>query len=225
MTSLYMNGIKAVLVKDVKSELRTRYAISSFFLFVVVTISILVFATAGVDFDSSIGAGLIWVIMFFGAMTGLGRSFISEEERGTVLQLKLSASSTAVFFGKLFFNCILSIFLNSFAVFLFFLMFSKVQCHSPGLFILSYLLGSFGIAAASTIISAIIAKANTKGALFPILSFPILLPLLLFGIESTRMAMDGTTLSAIQNNFQLMFAYSGIVIVISYILFDFLWKE
>lgn len=225
MTNIYVNSIKAVFVKDVKSELRTRYAISSFFLFVVTTISILVFSTAGVDFDTSVAAGLIWVIMFFGAMTGLGRSFISEEERGTVLQLKLSSSSTGVFFGKLVFNSILSVFLNSFAVVLFYLMFNKIKLNSTGLFAVSYLLGSIGIAAASTIISAIIAKANTKGALFPILSFPILLPLMLFGIESTRMAMDGATFTQVQNNFQLMIAYSGIVIVVSYILFDFLWKE
>jgi len=192
---------------------------------VVTTISILVFATAGVDFDTSVASGLVWVIMFFGAMTGLGRSFISEEERGTVLQLKLVSTSTAVFFGKLFFNSFLSVFLNSFAVILFYLMFNKAKCNSPDMFIISYLLGSLGIAAASTIISAIIAKANTKGALFPILSFPILLPLLLFGIESTRMAMDGSTFESLRNNFQLMAAYTGIVIVVSYILFDFLWKE
>lgn len=225
MAKTGLNSIFAVLRKDVKSELRTRYAISSFFLFVVTTITMLVFATAGTDIDTGIAAGFLWVVMFFGAMTGLGRSFISEEERGTMLQLKLSSSATSVYFGKLLFNILLSILLNSLAVILFYLMFSKIKLGAPGYFIISYILGSLGIASASTIISAIIAKANTKGALFPILSFPILLPLLLFGIESTRMTMDGAAFSALADNFRLMIAYSGIVIVFSYILYDFLWKE
>ena len=225
MLKTLLLGMSAVLRKDLKSEMRTRYAVSSFLLFVVTTITMRVFATAGTDIDTGIAAGFLWVVMFFGAMTGLGRSFISEEERGTMLQLKLSSSAMAVYFGKLLFNILLSIILNSLAVVLFYMMFSKLQLGSPGYFIISYVLGSLGIASASTIISAIIAKANTKGALFPILSFPILLPLLLFGIESTRMTMEGAQFSALVDNFRLMIAYSGIVVVMSYILYDFLWKE
>ena len=152
-----MKSIIAILLKEIKSEFRTRYAISTVLLFVLTTVTMIVFATAGEQLNNQVISGIFWIIMFFGAMTGLSKSFVSEEERGTYLLLQLNSKPTAVYFGKLIFNMILSISLNVIAVLLVLTFFSQLQIKNVGLFLLIMFLGSIAIAAATTIISALIA--------------------------------------------------------------------
>ena len=64
-----LKNIRAVLVKDLKSEFRTRYAISAVLLFIFTTITMIVFSTAGEVLTVGVAAGLLWVIIFFAAMT------------------------------------------------------------------------------------------------------------------------------------------------------------
>src|SRR5439155_21615059 len=49
-------------------------------------------------------SSLLWLILFFSAMSGLARSFVKEEEARTALALRLAARPLAVYFGKLVFN-------------------------------------------------------------------------------------------------------------------------
>ncbi len=220
-----MKLIIAVLTKEIKSEFRTRYAISAVILFVLTTVVMIVFATAGEMLNNQISSGILWVIMFFGAMTGLSKSFVSEEERGTSLLLQLTTQSSAVFFGKLIFNMLLALSLNIFAVVLLLTFFSNLNIGNFGLFVVIIILGSIAIASATTIISALIAKANSKNALFPVLSFPILLPIIILGIQITSNAFSGATFAKSQDDLQLIFSYTGIMILASYYLFDIVWKD
>ena len=217
--------ILAVLYKELKSEFRTRYAISAVMLFVLTTVTMVAFSTAGEKINESIASGIIWIIMFFGAMTGLSKSFVSEEERGTYLMLQITSNPTAIYFGKLIFNILLSLALNFFGVFLFFIFISSVEILNFLTFFIIIFTGSIAIAGATTIISALIAKANTKNALFPVLSFPILLPIIILGIIVTNQSFLGVNISKSQNDIQLIIAYTGIMITASYFLFDFVWRE
>jgi len=220
-----LKSIKAILLKEIKSEFRTRYAISTILLFVLTTVTMIVFATAGEELNNQVISGIFWIIMFFGSMTGLSKSFVSEEERGTYLLLQLNSKPYAVYFGKLIFNMILSVSINVIAIILVLTFFSDLEIKNAWLFILIMFLGSIAIAAATTIISALIAKANSKNALFPVLSFPILLPIIIIGIQVTAGSFDGVTFADSQNDLQLIFSYTGIMTVASYFLFDIVWKD
>lgn len=215
----------AVLKKELLSEFRTRYAISAILLFVLTTITMIVFATSGDVLSAEVAAGVLWIVMFFGAMMGLSKSFVSEEERGTSLYLKLVAGSSAIYFGKLVFNIILCISLNIVAVLLFFIFIGNITITSTAIFSVSILMGSISIAASTTIISALIAKANSKNALFPVLSFPIILPVIILGIQTTVQSFTGADFDEAIKDFQLLFSYSGLMVLVSYFLFDFVWKE
>ncbi|MBE2189456.1 MAG: heme exporter protein CcmB [Desulfobulbaceae bacterium] len=217
--------ISAVLTKELKSEFRTRYAISAVLLFVLTTITMIMFATAGETITPMIAAGILWVIMFFASMTGLSKVFVSEEERGTYILLQLSSTPYAIYFGKLLFNVLLSASLNFFAVVLFFLFLGDIEVKNLTLFISTIAIGSLSVASATTIISALIAKANSKNALFPVLSFPILLPIIILGVGLTKMSFEGIAFEDAMKDLQMMVAYSGLMIVASYFLFDFVNKD
>ncbi|HRP02681.1 MAG TPA: heme exporter protein CcmB [Candidatus Kapabacteria bacterium] len=220
-----MKSIKAILFKEIQSEFRTRYAISTILLFVFTTVMMIVFATAGTKLDNHVLASIYWIIMFFGAMTGLAKSFVSEEERGTYLLLQLNSKPYAVYFGKLIFNILLALLINLIAIILALIFYTQLVIESLGLFIFIIFLSSVAIAAATTIISALIAKANSKSALFPILSFPILLPIIILGINLTDLSFTGASLIDAHKDLQLIFAYTGLMIVVSYFLFDFVWED
>jgi heme exporter protein B len=215
----------AILKKDFASELRTRYAVNALIMFVVTTLSIILFALGGENVSSEILAGLLWIVIFFAAMSGLSRTFVSEEERGTTMTLQLLAQPSSVYFGKLGFNVILILSLSLLTVILYLIFISDFVIRSYDIFVVSLVLGGIGLASASTVIAAIIAKANTKGTLYPVLSFPILLPLLLAVIHATKLSMEGMPFAEAMGDFQLLLSYAVVVIIASYLLFDYVWKD
>ncbi|KAF0150331.1 MAG: cytochrome c-type bioproteinis protein CcmB [Ignavibacteria bacterium] len=215
----------ALFKKDWESELRTRYAINALAMFVLVTISVILFSVGNEQITEYLTGGLLWVVIFFSAMSGLSRAFVSEEERGTTLTLQLIASPSTIFSGKLIFNLILVFLMNIAITVLFSLLFESFVIKNFSLFLISFLLGNIGIAVSSTIIAAIISKASSKGTLYPVLSFPILLPLILTLLELTKFSMDGKTLSASYVEIGVLFSYDVIMGTASYLLFDFIWKD
>jgi heme exporter protein B len=215
----------AIFSKDLASELRTRYAINALIMFVVVTLAVIMFALVGETLSPGASVGMLWVVMFFAAMSGLSRGFVAEEERGTTMTLQLLASPSAVYLGKLVFNFVLVVALNIFIVLLFLLTMEQFTVAQPDLFWTVMLLGSMSMASATSIIAAIIAKANTKGTLFPVLSFPVLLPLLMAGINATRIAVEENVWDNAWADLQLLLSYLVVVTTVSFLLFHFVWKD
>jgi heme exporter protein B len=215
----------AVARKDLQSELRSRYALNSLGMFVVVAVTVMAFAAGIERISPAVASGLIWVTMFFSATTGLGRSFISEEERGTTLLLRLSVAPTPVYLGKLAINLLLALGTNLLIALLFLVMMSGVVVADAGLFIAVVVLSSLGFAAALTIIAAIIARSSSKGALYPVLAFPVILPLMLLGTDLLERAMLGDPAAELANGLLMLGIYTAAIIAVSYVLFDLLWKE
>lgn len=218
-------NVLAIFKKDWESELRTRYAINALAMFILVTISVILFSIGQEKVSEHLTGGLFWVVIFFSAMSGLSRAFVSEEERGTTLTLQLIAAPSTVYFGKLLFNLVLVFIMNIAIVVLYFLLFESFVIVNLSLFFLALLLGSIGIAISSTLIAAIISKANTKGTLYPVLSFPILLPLILTLMELTKFAMDGDTISDSYAELMVLVSYDVIMATAGFMLFDFIWKD
>lgn len=219
------NPTLTIFTKDFRSELRTRYALNALLMFVITTISIILFAIGNESPSVEVLAGMLWVVIFFSAMSGMSRSFVSEEERGTVMTLHLIATPASVYFGKLVFNLVLLLSMNIITVILYLLVIPNFIVQSFSIFIVTLILGTLGLASAATIIAAIIAKSNTKGTLYPVLSFPILLPLLLTVISATKMAIEGMVFSAAIGEFRILISYTVVIIAVSYLLFDYVWKD
>lgn len=215
----------ALFKKDLSSEIRTRYAINSLAMFIIVTISVILFSIGNEVISDYLAGGLFWVVVFFTAMSGLSRAFVSEEERGTALLLQLIASPSTVFSGKLLLNLALVFSMNIVIANLYTALFDSFVINNLALFSVAFVLGSVGIAISSTIIAAIISKAGSKGTLYPVLSFPILLPLILILIELTKMSMDGTAFDLAYIEVAVLFCYDVVMISASYLLFGFIWKD
>jgi heme exporter protein B len=193
-------------------------------MFVIVTISIIRFSIGNEKIETEILSGLLWIVIFFSAVSGLARVFIKEEEKETSFALKLSADTNSIFLGKFFFNLILTFGLNI-VILILYTVITNFNIGNFSGFVITVLLGNIGLVASSTIIAAIISKANTKGTLYPVLAFPILLPLLLTVIDATKLASSGEPTANLMEDFQILTAYSIVVITASLILFRFIWED
>ena len=217
---------KSLLIfrKDFKSELRSRYVINSLLMFVLVTISIIRFAIGDEKLENEVLTGLLWIVIFFSASSGLSRTFVKEEEKETSIALKLSSDSSSVIIGKLIFNLVLTFALNILILILFILI-TDYQIKNFAGFVITMILGNFGLVASSTIIAAIISKANSKGTLYPVLSFPVLLPLLLTVINATKLAGAGVDTAKLNGEIVILISYSVVVTVSSLMLFKHVWED
>lgn len=224
-TLRFIRQCRAVARKDFSSEWKTRFAINAMLMFVLSTVTMIAISTKEERVTPGVAAALLWVILFFSAMTGLSKSFVSEEERSTALLLRISTHSLAVYVGKLWFNIALTTALNIVSVAVFFFLVGGVGIGSPLLFAAVLLCGSIGTASATTLIAAIIAKANAKGALFAVLSFPVVLPLTMSGVEAMYQALIGVAFALAMSNVIIMASYCVVMITASILLFDVVWLE
>jgi heme exporter protein B len=157
-------------------------------------------------------------------MSGLSHIFVREEEKHTADTLKLVATPSSIFLGKFIFNLFLLIILEFFTIPLFFAV-MNFKVEGVLIFLMVIIVGSFGLSAGATMTAAIISKASAKGALFAVLSFPILLPVIIAGINGTKIAVTNTIISDAAVELQLLFAYSVVVLTAAFLLFDFVWNE
>lgn len=217
----------AVFRKDIKSELRTRYAINAILLFAIVTVFAVSFAMArtGGKIETILQASLLWIVIYFSSLSGLAQSFIKEEESGTAAALRLYSPAGPVLGGKLIFNLVLLSVMNLITIPLFSVFLSLEIANYP-LFLSVILLGSLAMVGTTTLVAAIISKASVKGALFTVLSFPLILPILMMAISGTRKALTpDIAFSAARMELQVLASYLVVMTVLGFLLFESVWND
>jgi heme exporter protein B len=224
----------AVLVKEARTEWRTRVALSATGLFAACALTLIALAVRDTDAagaEPGVAAGLAWTVLLFTAATGLGRGFVQEEERGTALALRLTARATTVWAGKFAANATLLLVLSWAATPTLLAMLS-VSVANPLLLFCVLTLGSVGAAAVFTTTGALVAQASAKGGLLPVLAFPVLVPLLLAGVHGVKVALgvgfrpgQAVPFLAGAGDLQVLASYAVISVVASLMLFEYLWND
>jgi heme exporter protein B len=218
----------AVAAKDLRTEFRTRVALNALLLFAVTTLAAVSYtigpykiAAADRPFLLSV---LLWIVILFAALAGLDRTFVKEEESHTAALLRLAARPHAVWLGKLLFNLGLLAVLMLVLVPLFAILMNLPVVLGWGWLAAVMMAGGFALAVTTTVIAAVIAQAMTRGALFAVLSLPLLLPLLVFAIQGTAAVSRGD-LELVRQSLQAMISLGGILTVVSAFLFPVVWSD
>jgi heme exporter protein B len=213
--------------KDVQVELRTRHAVGAVALFAVTTLVAVSGAVSGVGVRSDVKAALLWIILLFAALSGLARAFVREEEAGTASALRLASPATAVFAGKWLFNAALVLVVELVGVPLFLLVLPPDAVRF-GLLISILLLGGLGLSGAATFVAALIAQAGSgKSALFFIVAFPVLMPLLLIVTQATKGAFDAVPTDYVRalGDLRVLASYAIIMTTAAFMLFGAIWND
>jgi len=222
--SSWVTRVTALLAKDLRAEYRTRYAVSAVFLFALTTLAVVSFSLGAGGLPAHYLSVIFWVILFFSALSGLAQSFIKEAETKTAVTLQLAANEDVIYFGKWAFNLTLLWGLEVFLVPLFIIMLN-VEISRWGLFVSVLVLGSIGMVSATTLIAAVIAAAGVRGALFSVLSLPVLLPLLVPLVQVTEYCFTAGAFETGMAEIRILAAYAGVAITGGWLLFPFVWRE
>jgi heme exporter protein B len=214
----------AIAAKDVRLEFRSRLAFSTLLLFGIATVTLVSFSIGGAELSPAIASALYWIIIFFSAMTSLSHTFIKEQESGTLLGLKVAVSGVPVYLGKLLVNFLLLTVLMLLLTPLFFI-FLDLSIEHYLVFGLLALLGDIALCAGTTLVAAIIAHATSRGALFAVLSFPVLIPPLLVLVIATTKLFAGDGWSEVIPAVQFLISYGMVMGYGSTFLFRFVWEE
>ena len=225
--SNWLAEITAVFVKDLRAEFRTKVSLNAVGLFALTTLAAVSYTIgpyriAEADRPFLLGA-LLWIVIFFASMAGLDRSFVKEEETHTAPLLRLAAHPLVVWAGKLLFNLVLLIVLMAILVPLYCVLMGY-RVESPWWFLAVLATGGYTLAVTTTMVAAIIARAMSRGALFSVLSLPLLLPLLIFVIQGTAAASQGEV-DGVLATLRAVISLGGIMTVLSVFLFPVVWND
>lgn len=218
---MLINQIKYLVAKELKLEMRNKYALGGILLYVISTVFVSYLSFKRI-IDPATWNALFWIILLFASINAVAKSFINET-RGRLLYLYTLASPQAVILSKIIYNSLLLIILSGLCLFVYTLFVGNIIQDLP-LFLITLLLGSFGFSSLLTMVSAIASKTNNNFTLMAILSFPIMMPLLMVLIKLSKNAIDGLELWDLNSILVLMFL-NVIIITLSYILFRYLWRD
>jgi len=213
-----------IFLKDLRIEVRSRYGINTILAFVLAALMVVLFALKAENLQMEARSGLIWIIILFASMAALPRSFVSETDQGTFDLLRLTLAAPPVFTGKLLYNFLFTLAVSVFTLvlYLFMLGISVVQ---PLTLMLSLLFGSLGLASVSTLLASLVAQSSQRGAIFSVMSIPLLIPLILILSNTTYAGFFGDQDAVAINDMMALIGYAGATVTAGSLLFDFVWEE
>jgi len=201
-----LRQIGALVWKDVVIEFRTRervVAMGGFAVLVGVLFNYAIDPT--VVEPQAIASGLIWLTVVFGGMLGLGRTFHLEEEDGALQGILLSPIPRgALYLGKVAANFLLLTVVTLLVFGIFGLFFGLDFGNHPFALGGVVLMGILGFVAVGTLFSAISARTTMGETLLPILMFPLLVPLVIYGVTATSSLFAGLPISEVDGNLRML---------------------
>lgn len=220
-----LSEVRILLLKEFVLELRRKSVISGIALYLLSLIFIcyLTFSLRHNAINEATWSALFWLTILFSVVNTVAKSFIGEKKGVAIYYYSLS-SPQVIIISKIIYNTILC-FVLSLAGYTLFHLFINNPIQDHGLFLLTLLLTSVGFSAALTLISGIAARANNSNILMAVLSFPILISILLMAIRITKNALDGIDRMASYDELLNLLAINGIVTVLAYFLFPYIWRS
>jgi heme exporter protein B len=216
----FSKQIITLFKKDLLLEIRQQYTFYGILLYILSTIFVLYMAVD--EPEGKVWLGLFWVIQLFICINAVAKSFL-QESRGRMLYFYSIAGPGEFILAKLLFNTLLMMIMSLLSLMLYSLFLGNpVQKAVP--FIGLVLLGGWGLSLVFTFLAAIAAKAQQNAAIMAILGFPLIIPQLLLLMRLSNKVL--TEFSSIPiNTVLLLVALDLMVILLSVILFPFLWKD
>ena len=215
-----MQAIFDLLKKDLKLELRQQYSLYGLLLYIASTLFLLFMTIDGPE--PRVWNGLFWITQLFICINAVAKGFL-QESKGRMLYYYTIASPTQFILAKLLYNGILMSLLSCISL-LFYLLLMGNPVDKMNNFIFLSVLGGISLSLVFGFLSAIAAKAQQNAAIIAILGFPIIIPQLVLLVRLSSVALSPLLLVSIPTVL-LLVALDALVILLSVLLFPYLWKD
>jgi len=217
-----LSGIWTLFRKDWMLELRQQYAFYGVLLYVASTIFVLYLAMGETGYET--WNALFWITQLFVCINAVAKSFL-QESRGRMLYYYTISNPVEYVLAKMLYNVVLMTIMNTVNLALYIAFMGDPTEYLPSFIAISYL-GGIGLSLVFTMLAAIASKAMQQASLMAILGFPVIIPQLLLLVRLSKVAFAETFREGVVTQVVLLLvALDLAIVVLSVILFPFLWKE
>lgn len=213
--------IWTILRKDLLLEWRQKYSVYGLILYLVssvMAINLLQEKPEGTTWNS-----LYWLILLFVSVNAVAKSFLQENKARFIYYYTIH-KPVEVILAKLVYNIVLMMGMSLLSYLLFTLILGYPVLN-PAKFLLMVLSGGISLAMLFTMLSAIAGMAGGNSALIAILGFPLVVPQLILLSDLTQPLFELRALQGWWKYFGILVAMDLMLVVLSVVLFPFLWKE
>lgn len=205
--------------------MKQKHFLSSIVLYIVSTIFVCSLSFTSIS-ESNIWNALFWIIILFSLTNAISKSFLNENSDKQLFLYTL-LNPRVLILAKVIYNMVLSLLLVvlSFIIFNVFIQSDGLTDINYPLFFLAVLLGSTSLSSTLTMVSAIASKTNNNIGILSILAFPILIPSLLLSIQFSNLAINGGTAEMAGQFIVFLSLINLLIIILSFLLFPYLWRE
>jgi heme exporter protein B len=213
------NQIVTLFKKELLLEIRQQYSFYGILLYVASTTFVLFLAIDSPE--SRVWNGLFWTIQLFVSINAVAKSFL-QESRGRMLYFSALVSPQNFILAKLLYNTALMLVMSLLTLLLFTLFFGNPAARLLP-FVGLVLLGGWSLGLVFSFLAAIAARASGNAAIMVILGFPLIIPQLVMLMKISATAFAGRPLPL--TPLLMLLVLDTLVVLLSVILFPFLWKD
>ena len=223
----YVDLVWAIARKDLLVEFRTRERLTSMGAFAVLIGVLFNFSIdTAVVRPQDIAGALIWLTIIFGGMLGMGRTFRLEEEDGALTGILQSPIPLdALYLGKVLGNFVLLSVMAALVFAVFGAFFSLTFSGNPITLVAVVALGVLGFVSLTTLFSAMATRSSMGESLLPVLVFPLLVPVVVYGTTATNRLFAGRPVAEVGGNLRMLAAFAIIFVIVCAWLFRFVIEE
>ena len=209
------------LSHEIRSEWRAPYVLQSTLLYVMCTVMIGYHSFQLIDAQT--WNALYWIVMVFVAINSVSRSFLLESRQRAMFYYTL-ASPHVVLLARLIYNIVFLwlIAMLSAGAFAFFL---GDMVENKTYFLLVLFLAALSLGSTFTMISALASRANNSYTMTSVMGFPVVIPQLLLLISQSNASIAGAEISSGSEELVALVAISMMIIILSFLIFPYLWRE
>ena len=224
---LYLEQLWAVAWKDLLVELRSRERVGAMAGF---TVLVGVLFNYAIDPTlvraEDIASGLIWVTIVFGGTLGLGRTFELEAQDGAFQGVLMTpVPRDALFLGKVLSNYVIVLAVVLLVLGVFSLFFHIEWAGNAGAVTLALSLGTLGFVAVGTLFSAVSSGTALGGSVLPVLLFPLLVPIVIYGTSATGRLLADRPFAEVEGQLRLLAAFALVAVTVGAGLFRYVVEE
>jgi heme exporter protein B len=174
--------------KDLRIELRSKEIVYTMVFFGALIVVVFTFGfPRDIRLARAAAPGMLWVAIAFAGTIALGRAFDRERENDTMRALLLSpAPRLAIFLGKAIGIVALILAVTVVCVALLSLLLDVAFMTHPLPLLTVLVLGAIGLANVGTVFAATLLKVRSRDVLFPVIVYPLLIPMFFMGTMATE---------------------------------------
>jgi heme exporter protein B len=221
-----VSAFRAILAKDLRTELRTLESIPAMALFAATTFVLFRFGLDRESLDGSLAAGVLLATLLFAAILAINRAFVAEREQGGFDLIRLApVDGAALYAAKVVALMTYLLALEVVAVPLFAVLFGG----TTGLLALApvLLLANLGLAVVGALVSSIAVNSRARDLIAPLLLLPLLVPVMIAagGAAEPLLAAGGPSWDGVGKWVAVLALYDVVFCLVGYAVYDFVLED